>query len=183
VRKFRSALALLLAVLWVAALQIFVLQFIFQKMAGLEKITSDSELIGIYDMEISQFKEVLILYPDYTFLQKVTIKTTGKTYGSTGKWAYDSKSGDLSLGDGYFPADDSMYIQNTSDSMYIQHKGPGSGSTYGPALIFGRITLEIPDLCMFTKRQKSLRIQSKMNLWNLTDGITQNRKYFRYIFT
>ncbi|MGE4170775.1 MAG: hypothetical protein AB7F28_08685 [Candidatus Margulisiibacteriota bacterium] len=96
-KKSTAFFTMPLTMILVAILQILMIGLTLCLIFGFGHVRSEANLIGTYDTEYRQAKEILILYPDHTFLQKVTLKKTGKIDISKGTWRFDPSDGEINF--------------------------------------------------------------------------------------
>jgi hypothetical protein len=104
---------------------------------------TEAELYGTYALDCGLLKEELVLYPDGTYVQTVTIKATSEVFSARGTWEYcTERSEPWSPLFGRVNFDDFLCLLERPDKLRQNnsHKTQG-GASYGVVYWFGRLTI------------------------------------------
>ena len=106
---------------------------------------SASDLIGNYEADYDVAREKVTLNSDNTFVQEVTLKSTGKVDVSKGPWKYDPA-------DGYVTLENFMAVLDGFRKLNPDYAHPKPGLTAEPADSYlGRIYIGTSEGVLYKK--------------------------------
>ncbi|HAF15737.1 MAG TPA: hypothetical protein DHU55_06000 [Blastocatellia bacterium] len=115
-------------------------------MFGCGKVKSAGELYGTYVADYKVAREKVILNPDGTFTQEVTIKATSKVDVAKGRWSYDSKSGYVTFDGGF------MVVLDGFHQFDPDYRKPKPGVVSEPAgKVLGHLSFGVAEGIIYKK--------------------------------
>ena len=102
---------------------------------------------GVYQTEHKFAKEQIVINPDGTFHDEVTLKSSGQTVVSTGKWNYNPNSGYIALIDGF------MSVVDAEQKFNRGYANPLKGPMGLPVHEFmGKVRMGSDERLVYTKK-------------------------------